>query len=235
MLNIVIIGQNEGESIEKMLFSLRHINAKRIWVLDRCTDNSVEILKKYNEYYVETPSHLTGRQTSFSRNLGLSHCDINADVIFLDGDRYVVKGDFNMFNNYHTDISLFFIEEDSRDENYKGDGEFQYMPVQYGKVMNGFYSCGIFFKREAINKVLEFQDGKFFNEDIQDVWGIEDTYLGDVCYHLNLTCEFNKQIILHGKFDSVNFDDKGHKYSSISLDVMKRRFELRDKLNAIWS
>lgn len=218
MLSIVIIGHNEANFIIRMLASLKNIDAKRIWVLDRCDDGSAELLEDCGEFYITTSDTLKGRQTSHSRNLGLSHCDKVSDVIFLDGDRFIVNGDLNIFHDYDKDISLMLLENDHR--NLLDINE------SYGEVHNGFYSCGVFFKRNAINKVLEFQNGEFFKEDIQDVWGIEDTYLGDVCYHLELTCDINKDIRLNGEFERLEID---------SLDVIERRFILRDKLNVKWS
>ena len=91
MIDIVIIGQNEGVYIQQMYTALREYPFNRIWVLDRCMDNSEEQLKKSGERYLKTKGTLEGRQTSHARNLGLKVCSPNSDVLFLDGDRYPVS------------------------------------------------------------------------------------------------------------------------------------------------
>ncbi|MCK9542137.1 MAG: hypothetical protein M0R03_08915 [Novosphingobium sp.] len=217
MLNIVIIGQNEGVSIKSMYDSLQHIECNRIWILDRCTDNSEEQLKELGERYVNTFNSLEGRQTSYCRNLGLMLCDNNSDVLFLDGDRYVKNGCFNNLLKWKNDIALLMVEKDERCE----IDDYSHF---YGQVNNGFYSCGIFIKREAINKILDFNKGELFSTDIQKTWGIEDTYLGDVCYHLGLTCDLYKDCILNGEFKKIKID----------LDTIESRFKKRDSLNVKW-
>lgn len=218
MIEIVIIGRNEGESVGAMYNSLQHFPAKRVWVLDRCTDDSKKKLKKLKEFYVETPSDIEGRQTSFARNLGLSFCSDDVSVLFLDGDRFVSDGDLNGLFSWEPDIGLLMLESDKRDEivDYK---------ATYGHVMNGFYSCGIFFKRKAIDRILAFQDKELFRVNLQSDWGIEDTCLGDVCFHLGLTADLYRNCRLKGCFDKLFLD---------SLDVMERRFKIRDGLNVIW-
>jgi len=218
-MNIVIIGHNEGEYVNNMLVSLkeRYPRDKRIWILDRCTDSSEDFLKKHGEFFINTPTELEGRQTSYSRNLGLYHTDSEQDVMFLDGDRYFIEGKFDPIN-WNYDIGLFKLTEDSRDI------IIDYKDI-YGTVHNGFYSCGLFMKRSAIEKVKAFQNGELFKLDIQTDWGIEDMYLGDVCYHLGLTCDIHPTVRLQGCFNKSQLDN---------LDILEKRFKLRDKLNVKW-
>ena len=217
MIDVVIIGQNEGIHVVDMYNSLREYPYSRVWVADRCTDNSVAIVRELGEKQITTPTNLVGRQTSFARNLGLLLCDSKNDVLFLDGDRYVTHGTLKFLEEAKTDVSLLLLEDDFRE-----DIDFEYC---YGRVTNFFYSCGVFFKREAINKIVNFQNGELFSTDIQDVWGIEDTYLGDVCYHLGLTAAIYKNCRLRGSFDRRNID---------SIHVLERRFRKREKLNVLW-
>ena len=219
MVEIVIIGQNEGEHIEAMYKSLHEYPYARFWVLDRCTDDSENRLIELGERYIKTPGNLMGRQTGFARNCGLSHCNNESDVLFLDGDRYPVSGTLSLLEKQGTDISLLLLERDFRDvftEKYRSI---------YGGVNNLFYSPGIFLKRKAINKTLEFQNGELFSTEMQDDWGIEDTYLGDVCYHLRLTADFYKECRLHGEFSRKNLE---------SLNVLEKRFRKRELLNVRW-
>ena len=226
MNNIIIIGQNESISIEPMIESLEKYfsGSRRIWVLDRCTDDSEKKLVRYKEEYHATPSSLSGRQTSFARNYGLKFTDSQSDVIFLDGDRYITSN--SSFNKPECDISLFTLEEDDYRNNMRNleGAEIDYMRDIYGRPVNFFYSCGLFIKRKAINKVLTFQKGELFSTELQDEWGVEDLYLGDVCYHLGLSCEINKNIRLHGRFSN----------NRTSINALKKRFILRDRLNVKW-
>ena len=221
MLNIVIIGKNEGASVERMLASLLHINAKRIWVVDRTYDGTVKFLKSKDEKYVRTNPFLRGRQVSHARNLGLSLCDKDSDVLFLDGDRYPIDGTLNKLNTWNKDIALLLLQND-----FRWQSNFNYDLV-YGQVHNGFYSCGVFFKRGGINKILKAQNGELFRTDIQKKWGIEDVSLGDMCYHLKLTCNIYKDCILNGNMTQIQTMSPG-------LDNIKKRFEIRRKLNVLW-
>lgn len=215
-MKIVIIGQNEGPSIQPMLDSLKpYPQYKRIWVLDRCTDNSKEQLHATGEFFVETPDWLTGRQTAYSRNLGATIA--NDDVLFLDGDRYIVSGGIEELENSATDIQLLRLQNESR--NSVSD----YQQI-YGTVYNGFFSCGLFMKKNAIQKVIRFQ-GELFKLSTQEKWGIEDCYLGDVCYHLKLTADLCKNCFLFGSFSRLSLDNG---------TVLVDRFKLRDKLNVKW-
>ena len=226
MNNIIIIGQNESLSIEPMIESLEKYfgGSRRIWILDRCTDDSEKKLSRYKEEYHTTPSELIGRQTSFSRNYGLMFSNPKADIVFLDGDRFIVNGD--NFNNLKYYISLFTLEQDDyRNEMKHADGsEIDYMKEIYGTPVNLFYSCGLYIQRNAINKIIKFQKGELFSTELQEEWGVEDVYLGDVCYHLGLSCEINKNIRLHGGFSN----------NKTSINALRKRFELRDKLNVKW-
>jgi hypothetical protein len=166
--------------------------------------------------YIETPISWDGRKTSSARNLGLRMCDKNSDVLFLDGDRVIVQGDLKDIYKEDADVIYLGLENDYRNyNNFK---------LNYGRVYNGCFSCGVLFKRNAINKIIEFQ-GELFPTKLEKVWGIEDTSLGDVCYHLRLTSIFCENIKLKGKFSRFIFDN---------LDVLELRFKFRDKLNVRW-
>lgn len=219
MIDIVIIGQNEGEHIVNMYNSLCVYPYSRHWVLDRCSDNSVLQLRTFGEKYICIPNNLEGRQTSLARNLGLVLCDSHNDVLFLDGDRYITQGSLLHLEESTTDISLLLVENDFRE-----NVDFKFADW-YGRVNNFFYSCGIFLKRNAINVITDFQNGELFATDMQDVWGIEDTYLGDVCYHLGLTATLYKECRLRGGFDKAQLD---------SIHVLERRLRKRDALNVLW-
>lgn len=218
MINVVIIGHDEGASIDVMLRSLPR-DWKIVYVADRCTDGSVQELRALGVKTVDTtPLGLEGRHTSTCRNLGLSLCDKGADVLFLDGDRYPVKGDIRKaYEEMTTDVLCLPVEDDGRTpENFD---------VNYGRVFCGVFSCGMIMRRAAIEAVQRFQQGMLFNEQLQQYWGIEDTSLGDVCYHLGLTAALTNEVILRGGFD---------RFGVSGLDVIEQRLRFRDRLNVRW-
>ena len=219
IVEVVIIGHNEARYAEAMKAGIPH-EWKVTYIADRCTRDELGWIRCFFPDAIDTSyMALTGRQTSFCRNLGLSKCDPSSDVLFLDGDRHPVEGSLtDMYENIRTDAVCLPIEEDFRTvENFE---------TNYGRVYNGFFSCGLFMKRSAIEKVREFQNGQLFREDMQDVWGIEDTTLGDVCYSLGLTAELSGRVKLCGSFDRNHVD---------SLDVVERRLTFRNSLpNVRW-
>lgn len=220
-MNIVIIGQNERQNMPLMLASLKKAfpNDKRIWVLDRSTDDSQHFLEQENEIYVRTPNTWEGRCVSSARNFGLSFTNKDSDVLFLDGDRYIVSGKFTP-GKVKKDVLLFMVQKDERDD----PKWFKKYSQIYGHLHNGFYSCGLFMKRSAINKVLDFQ-GELFDTSIEQFWGVEDVHLGDVCFHLGLTADINRNMILYGHFD---------KEKKIPLDAWRARVQKRLPLNVVW-
>ena len=220
MIEIVIIGQNEGTHIQHMYDTLKEYPYPRVWILDRCTDNSEAQLKKLGERYQKTKKTLKGRQTSHARNLGLAACSPGSDVLFLDGDRYPVNGTLRNLETWEKDIALLLLAENDQRQYIRN-----YSESVYGRVHSGFYSPGLFMRRNAIDKVLEFQSGELFSSEMQDEWGIEDVYLGDVCYHLELTAGIYRSCSLRGLFGKTQIE---------SIGTIAKRFHKRDLLNVRW-
>lgn len=192
MIEVVIIGHNEGDYVKQMIESLPK-DWHKVYVADRCTDNTVCLLQQYNNVTIVETENFVGRKTSSCRNLGLNYTDKDSDVLFLDGDRYIEEGDIkSVCENAQTDVVLLPLRKEVK----------RLFPftILYGSKLNGFYSSGIFFKRSAINKVIEFHD-EFFPTSVEHIWGIEDCYLGDICYHLGLTASVAYDIILAGIFE----------------------------------
>lgn len=221
MTDVVIIAQNEGESAEKIIKSIDpswHI----VYVADRCTDNTLDTLRELKEARGKitiidtTDMNLQGRQTARCRNIGLKHTDNRNDVLFLDGDRYAVGGSYaDAVMDGKSDTICFPLEIDTRTK--------QIFSENYGNIMCGFFSCGLWMKREAINRVVKWQ-GELFNTELQAEWGIEDTSLGDLCYHLGITSELTDKCVLRGKFDR----------QTITKTARLKRFMFREPLNVKW-
>lgn len=221
MVDVVIIGHNEGKHAKALAKSIPD-GWGVTYVADRC--RIIDLMRIYWHFrrgeVIDTRNiNLEGRQTSFCRNLGFYHRPHkDSDILFLDGDRYVTSGSLQeAYDAMTTDVLCLPLENDFR---HKAD-----FAINYGRVLSGFFSCGLFMRREAVMRVLEFQNGQIFREDMQDVWGIEDTSLGDVCYHLGLTAELSDKVTLRGGFDRIEVD---------SLDTIERRLQFRNNLNVRW-
>lgn len=192
MIEVVIIGHNEGDYVKQMIESLPK-DWHKVYVADRCTDNTVCLLQQYNNVTIVETENFVGRKTSSCRNLGLTYTDDNSDILFLDGDRYIEEGDIvETCENAKTDIVLLPLRKEVK--------RLFSIDILYGSELNGFYSAGIFFKRSAINKVINFQS-ELFPTEFEHIWGLEDCYLGDVCYHLDLTASVAYNIVLAGIFE----------------------------------
>lgn len=217
MIDVVIIGQNEGAYVQQMYDALKDIQCieNRIWVVDRSTDNTTAQLDRLGEMYIKTPNYLQGRQTSYCRNLGLKLTNPKNDVLFLDGDRFPVSGDIEKLANTNYDVVLLKLQNDIRDRLPNWE------MCCYGKVINTFFSCGLLISRTAIRQLQAFQNGEVFDTEMQRLWGVEDTYLGDVCFHLQLSATLDEDIRLNGGFDQTCYTD---------FEPLKMRFEKRDRL-----
>lgn len=226
-MNVVVITQNQAGCIPEMVSRLREAGLDRIiYVLDNCSDGSDGVCSSLGVHYVETPKRAGGRKTSSARNFGYLaalHVYGDDDTLFLDGDRYPVSGDIAAVAGSETDVTLLKIENDSR-------WQLRDYSEMYGTVMNCFYSCGIMIKSTAIGVIRDFYAGRrleyagsvVFPVQVESWWGVEDTLLGDICYHLGLTCSITDQVTLNGKFDKGYLD---------SLEALEARFVLREKLD----
>ena len=227
-MNIVIIGKNESPSILKMWNSVKNFG-NVVFVLDRCTDDSERIARENKiPFLINQEGNLSDRKTSSCRNLGYSYLKFShglQDTLFLDCDRYITSGDLGDLTE-NSDVELLMVESDLREPE-------RFNEKCYGRVYNDFFSCGILLKKNALLELENFYSRNapdygsslVFPESVEKYWGIEDTLLGDICYHLGLSAEINKTIRLRGEFEKTRLD---------SLDVIEQRFILRDKLNVMW-
>lgn len=82
----------------------------------------------------------------------------------------------------------------------------------------------MFFKRLAIQNIIDYR-GELFPTSVESVWGIEDTCMGDIAYHLGLSAELSESIRLRGRFERVEVD---------SIDVIEMRLRFRERLDVRW-
>lgn len=225
-MNIVVISQNQSEWIEPMYECLPKEENHIVFVFDRCKDGSEYIAKYRDIPYIVNESG-TGRKTSTCRNMGYRYLKETYgldDTLFLDGDRIIVKGDFGNIVTNSSDISLLTLENDGRTR--------KIFDENYGGVFNNFFSCGLFIKKGPLLEIESFYKSRpeygkslVFPENVEIEWGIEDTHLGDICYHIGLSAELADGIKLRGCF--------GRSFVN-SLDTIETRFRLREKLNVKW-
>ena len=88
--SIIIPNYNKGKYIEECLNSVVNQTLKNIEIIfidDGSTDNSLEIIKKYNNVKLLQTNRL---QAGGARNLGIKHA-IGEYIIFLDSDDYLTS------------------------------------------------------------------------------------------------------------------------------------------------
>lgn len=175
----------------------------------------------------------------FNRNKGLEYLMNGAliaqeDVIeFFDGDRYPVY--YNpcavqrLMDRHALDGMLFMCQADTRDNlDVPSSGA---LLVDTGALCNPFYSCGFAMRFNAIEKVLKFNKGCFFESSF-DQWGCEDQYMGLVCAHLNLRIGITKEYLLNGSVggncdDHPEYRDSLQQYVNL---IRARNLEIRNQM-----
>lgn len=212
MLEIVVIGRNEGDYVNSLINSIP-TDLKVIYVADRCTDCTISELSKFtNVNIVNTDFNISdGRKTSTLRNLGLSKCSDSSDILFLDGDRFVISGDLHDLVG-ESEVNLLKLEDDIRSNDW--------IQANKGKLMSGFFSCGVYFPRDKINLILN-KFNELFPMWAESDWGIEDLVLGDICYSLNIDFKLNENILLNGSFNRfIVSNDQIHKRINYRRNIL---------------
>lgn len=201
-LRIVVISHNQAPSIPLMKEYLdKHFPGCPVTlVLDRCTDHSEDVAAKVNIPFItnwEGEGFLAGRM----RDKGLE-CSGVSDTLFLDGDR-IPSGGFSYMDARTAldmyDVTIMPIAEGEFRAWFRQD---QYVAnPNYGKWDNDVFTCGMVVRKEALEKIKEAQNNLLFVKDFDGQFGEEDRYLGDIAYHLGLTCGgFPLRMALSGAF-----------------------------------
>jgi FkbM family methyltransferase len=218
---IIIISRNQSASLIEMVSCLKEQFpiSDRLFVLDRCVDNSASILSNLNEKYIENKEgegFLAGRM----RDLGLSYLGIE-NTLFLDGDRFPV--------NFSTEVieralSLYDICMARVLFDFRCFKNYFMSSYKLGQMDNDVFSCGFCIRKEMIEKVIAFQ-GRLFHPVFDGEFGEEDRYLGDVVYHLGGRCGlFPRRSYVKGSFSGPQ--------DHFAFERQKqKRAELRTHLN----
>ncbi len=222
-IDIVIISQNQCDVLNKMVNALKFQlpDCKRIFVLDRCSDNSSYMLSKQHEFFIERHDAV-GFCAGTARNLGLQYTNPNNDVLFLDGDRIPHNINIERLIQmlYYFDISLIKNKVDIR----KWFDDIPTNNINFGKYDNGVWSSALLLRRSAINSIKKLNnfDG-IFNPIFDGNWGDEDEYLGDMCKYLNMKC---------GGFPNFIYVDGDTTIADESKLEYKEQTEKRNKLRS---
>ncbi|WP_057766221.1 glycosyltransferase family 2 protein [Companilactobacillus tucceti] len=129
-LSIIVSAYNVADYISKTIDSIieqTNKNFKLIIVDDCSTDNTLDIIKKYEEKYdwIKVIYHAQNAGVSAARNSGLQAVDTDL-VTFVDGDDYIEPDyvDFflGLFNKYDIDLATCgFFNENGKLKNKKLD------------------------------------------------------------------------------------------------------------------
>ena len=229
-LDVVIISQNQKNDIYNMLNTLKLSipTANRIFILDRCIDDSNKLLSKYNEQYIELENRI-GFCAGSARNAGLKLTNPTNDVLFLDGDRIPHNLNIERIIQmlYYFDISVISHKIDNR----KWFSDIPSINTNFNNYSNGIWSSAILLRRSAINKIIEIVgNDNLFDPIFDGNWGCEDEYLGDVAKYLHMSCGgFPNFIYVDG--DTTIADKSKLGYS----EQVEKRNKLRSNLFNIHS
>jgi glycosyltransferase involved in cell wall biosynthesis len=196
---VLIISHNQAKYLELMIkaLKLQLPNTQRLFVLDRCSDNSDEILIKNHEKFI-VKNEGNGFEAGATRDFGLKHLPKSCNVLFLDGDRIPYNLTENLLAEGIDKFSCCLLKT-SRDYRKWFSDHFVKNPM-LGTKYNNVATCGLLLSNVAINSIIAFNKGRLFHEVFDGNWGCEDDYLGDVLYYLKFTCGgFPKYVYVNGQ------------------------------------
>lgn len=227
MVSVVVISKNQRGPLEKMLAALRSQlpDYPRLFVLDRTTDGSREFLMEEGERFVEKN---TGRgfEAGSARNLGLSLVPASDDVLFFDGDRHPIGISPALVEQALAtyDVTLISAEK----ELCRGwfTDHFTENPLM-GFKGNSFFTCGFLMRRSAIQEILKLSMfNLLFNPLYDGAYGTEDMFLGDMVYHIGLSCGgFPISCRVNGEVGVMDEEYKAHR--------SKEQWAMRDGMRAL--
>jgi hypothetical protein len=191
---VQIITHNQSDSIEPMIESTKDF--ERLWVVDRCLDNSIEILKNHNENFIENidgDGFLAGKM----RDIGLDYI-LSKDydyVVMLDGDRIPtgLTKDLVLSEMENYDCSIGMCKEDFRRNRYE---------FRKGILC---ITAGLIVKSSLLRKIrnFSFMSGRCFHEIFDGEYGEEDIFFGD-CMNMAGAKLKEDSFLISGKLPSTN-------------------------------
>ena len=221
-MKIVIISHNQETFLLDMYKTVNEFDY--VFVLDRCSDNSVQICEQNNINYI-TNQKGTGFLAGYSRQLGVKHFGTNEDILFLDGDK-IPMGDLVQLEMLSKSYDCVLLETKLDDRKYERN---TILVFDKANPHNCVYSCGIVLSSNLMNECSKFSCcGRVWHEDFDGYWGEEDRWIGDVAIYNDMKIVFSDVVVLSGKIGGMD-----GKEDQLGKNVLKR-LALRRKLGYVF-
>lgn len=207
---------NQGKNLPTILAAYKSQSIQPdeyIFVLDRCTDNSEELLIEFsinNNVIIKKNYNGLQFQAGYCRDLGLEEC--NEHVLFLDGDCVPSINLFEQVSKYlHSEESTLVIAKriNMCEDGINSTPDIrETTPWFIGKVLNNgsttiiqhkelarvsliTWSCCLGLNKSAINNIKQINSqmgyyGRLFPSVFDGAWGGEDDYIGHVSMFLDI-------------------------------------------------
>jgi len=204
MLKVIvqIITQDQSQYIEQMIEATKDF--ERIWVADRCMDDTVDKLQNLKENVIvntEGEGFLAGKM----RDLGLDYV-LSKDydlVVMFDGDRIPKNLSVELIEEEmkNRDCSLAYCEKDVRKKYF----ELIHLPAYKNLI-----TAGIIIKTSFLKKVrkLFFMNNRCFYYEFDGKYGEEDLFLGDCLHFLGAKINFSNLVVTGTMPSSTAFFNK---------------------------
>jgi hypothetical protein len=178
---IQIISKDQADYIPRMIEATKGFD--RFWGLDRCTDNSAEILQSYGERFIENKEgegFLAGKMRDMVLDEILQH-DYDYIVMF-DGDRipFNLSKELILEEMSKYDCTFALAEKDRRR---------QEVHEKYDMAA----TAGLIVKTKFLKRVrkLSFMHNRCFHPEIDGYYGFEDTFFGACLFSLGATLRYS--------------------------------------------
>jgi hypothetical protein len=229
----LVISQNQAEHIPAMLQRLSNIDPHdRYWVLDRCTDNSENLLTSEPNVHINKIDEgwLAGRMRDIGLDMILPK-DYDA-VVFFDGDRVpnvditipLIETDFE-----RGDCILYLADGDTRE-----NPEWRRIRASCGVWVT---SCGMAIRTITLKQIrsIPMMNDRCFHKNFDGSYGIEDNFLGILLYQNNWRIAASHAIRVSGIFPSYPWkrptDEQQNKYGALCTLIGFNKNPAYDPIN----
>lgn len=212
---VQIITQNQSNYIKDMIEATKDF--ERVWIADRCIDNTVEKLLSLDETVIvnnEGTGFLAGRM----RDLGIDYI-LSKDydvVIMLDGDRVPFNLTRELVENdmKDSDCSLGFCENDMRKTCFE---------LMFKEPYESVITAGLIVKTNSLRKVrrISFMNNRCFHNAFDGEYGEEDYFFGDCLFVTGAIIKFS-DLRMAGTMPSSN--------AFLNVSNGNKRIRLKEKL-----
>ena len=230
LVSIAIATYNGEKYIKKQLDSILNQSYSNLEIIicDDCsTDNTVKIIKSYNDKRIALLQNATnlGYVKNFEKAIGLCSGDFIAladqDDIWEKEKINVLLENIGDYSLIHSDCSLIDETDKILADSWKGEifSHNNYNDFLYSNVVTG---CSSMFSKKMLNNILPFPDGL----------GYHDWYLAILAAKEHKIKYIHKTLIQyrqHAGQDTGAIDP--NKYLSLILDPLKRLLNIKTRRN----